>query len=175
MPPLSFLGHGVPHRLVKGRSAWSPAQALPLFGQPAPAISDGQTRLPNPCRLLHPPPFAGPWRASKFVFFFVFLAFFFYSFFLFLILALAPCAGPWRASKFFFFFVFLAFFFLFFFSFLNSCPSPLCRAMACLKIFRFEQAEEDCNRALRFDLKEADKVGRRRGLGDMQCCYLRPG
>ncbi|KAG2489697.1 hypothetical protein HYH03_011806 [Edaphochlamys debaryana] len=32
------------------------------------------------------------------------------------------------------------------------------RAMACLKIFRFEQAEEDCNRALRFDLKEADKA-----------------
>ncbi|EFJ45649.1 hypothetical protein VOLCADRAFT_37647, partial [Volvox carteri f. nagariensis] len=30
------------------------------------------------------------------------------------------------------------------------------RAMACLKIFRFEQAEEDCNRALQFDLKEAD-------------------
>ncbi|KAG2422871.1 hypothetical protein HXX76_015702 [Chlamydomonas incerta] len=32
------------------------------------------------------------------------------------------------------------------------------RAMACLKIFRFEQAEEDCNRALRFDLKEGDKA-----------------
>ncbi|GIM05847.1 hypothetical protein Vretimale_10263 [Volvox reticuliferus] len=32
------------------------------------------------------------------------------------------------------------------------------RAMACLKIFRFEQAEEDCNRALKFVLKEADKA-----------------
>ncbi|GLI62608.1 hypothetical protein VaNZ11_005151, partial [Volvox africanus] len=32
------------------------------------------------------------------------------------------------------------------------------RAMAYLKIFRFEQAEEDCNRALKFVLKEADKA-----------------
>ncbi|GLC45676.1 hypothetical protein PLESTB_001317700 [Pleodorina starrii] len=32
------------------------------------------------------------------------------------------------------------------------------RAMAGLKIFRFEQAEEDCNRALKFELKEADKA-----------------
>ncbi|GFR46794.1 hypothetical protein Agub_g8426, partial [Astrephomene gubernaculifera] len=32
------------------------------------------------------------------------------------------------------------------------------RAMAFLKLFRFEQAEEECNKALRFDLKEADKA-----------------
>ena len=39
-------------------------------------------------------------------------------------------------------------------------PLSARRAMACLKIFRFEQAEEDCNRALAFQLAPADKVRR---------------
>jgi len=32
------------------------------------------------------------------------------------------------------------------------------RAIACIKLFRFEQAEEDCNRALDFELSDKDKV-----------------
>uniref|UniRef100_A0A7S3VIH0 Amidase domain-containing protein n=1 Tax=Dunaliella tertiolecta TaxID=3047 RepID=A0A7S3VIH0_DUNTE len=32
------------------------------------------------------------------------------------------------------------------------------RAIACIKLFRFEQAEEDCKRALSFDLSQKDKV-----------------
>ncbi|KAL6761662.1 hypothetical protein V8C86DRAFT_805711 [Haematococcus lacustris] len=32
------------------------------------------------------------------------------------------------------------------------------RAMACIKLFRFEQAEDDCNKVLRFELADKDKV-----------------
>lgn len=32
------------------------------------------------------------------------------------------------------------------------------RAMACIKLFRFEQAEEDCNKVLKFELTDKDKV-----------------